>query len=118
MKSADNFFDKHRIPGGMAFDNDREYLCGAERITPETDRPHRVPLSTRTLEILTEAQTIRDHSGLMFPSLRGNISNFRRHALAVLLENFLLQDWICKKPITFRKNIKNDLLAGIEPMTN
>jgi integrase len=34
-------------------------------------RPHRVPLSRRTLEILREAEALRDGSGLVFPSLRG-----------------------------------------------
>ena len=34
-------------------------------------RPHRVPLSARALEILAEAEAIRDASGLIFPSLRG-----------------------------------------------
>jgi len=34
-------------------------------------RPHRVPLSERALEILTEAEGVRDETGLIFPSIRG-----------------------------------------------
>ena len=34
-------------------------------------RPHRVPLSARALEILSEAKALRDESGLIFPSIRG-----------------------------------------------
>lgn len=34
-------------------------------------RPHRVPLSERALAILTEAETIQDESGFIFPSIRG-----------------------------------------------
>ncbi|NDR59201.1 tyrosine-type recombinase/integrase [Pseudoruegeria sp. M32A2M] len=36
-------------------------------------RPHRVPLPARAVEILTEAQSLRDGSGLVFPSLRGKV---------------------------------------------
>lgn len=35
------------------------------------DRPHRVPLSAHALQILKEAETLRDRSGLVFPSARG-----------------------------------------------
>ena len=38
---------------------------------PKTGKPHRVPLSTRALEILTDATTITDESGLLFPSPSG-----------------------------------------------
>ncbi len=34
-------------------------------------RPHRVPLSARAMEILAEAEALRDGSGLVFPSVRG-----------------------------------------------
>lgn len=34
-------------------------------------RPHRVPLSARAVEILREAEALRDGSGLIFPSPRG-----------------------------------------------
>lgn len=34
-------------------------------------RPHRVPLSARSLEILRKAENLRDRSGLIFPSVRG-----------------------------------------------
>jgi integrase len=34
-------------------------------------RPHRVPLSERALEILVEAEALRDESDLIFPSIRG-----------------------------------------------
>ena len=37
----------------------------------KTSRPHRVPLSDRTLEVLREAAGLRDHTGLVFPSARG-----------------------------------------------
>ena len=37
----------------------------------KTKRPHRVPLSPRALEVLTEALAIRDHTGLVFPSVMG-----------------------------------------------
>src|SRR6056297_2495762 len=33
-------------------------------------KPHRVPLSERTLEILKEAEALRCASGLVFPSMR------------------------------------------------
>ncbi|MBD3679744.1 MAG: integrase arm-type DNA-binding domain-containing protein [Rhodobacteraceae bacterium] len=36
-------------------------------------RPHRVPLSARAIEILAEAEKIRDGSGLIFPSPRGKV---------------------------------------------
>ena len=41
----------------------------AERM--KSGREHRVPLSTRALELLTEAQKISDGSGLLFPSPTG-----------------------------------------------
>ena len=34
-------------------------------------RPHRVPLSDRAVEILRDAETMRDASGLIFPSMSG-----------------------------------------------
>jgi integrase len=34
-------------------------------------RPHRVPLSARAMEILSEAEAMRDASGLLFPSMSG-----------------------------------------------
>ena len=37
----------------------------------KTKRTHEVPLSTRALELLTEAREIADDSGLLFPSPRG-----------------------------------------------
>ena len=37
----------------------------------KTGKPHRVPLSTRALEILADATTIADESGLLFPSPSG-----------------------------------------------
>lgn len=41
----------------------------AERM--KTKRAHRVPLSRRAVEILTEAEAMADGSGLVFPSMRG-----------------------------------------------
>ncbi|MFD0982813.1 tyrosine-type recombinase/integrase [Tropicimonas aquimaris] len=41
----------------------------AERM--KMKRPHRVPLSSRALEILRQAEKLRDDSGLIFPSIRG-----------------------------------------------
>ena len=41
----------------------------AERM--KSARPHRVPLSTRAVEVLTEAWDYRDSSGLVFPSHTG-----------------------------------------------
>ncbi|WP_156461687.1 tyrosine-type recombinase/integrase, partial [Aliiruegeria sabulilitoris] len=43
----------------------------AERM--KMQRPHRVPLPARAVDILTEAQELRDGSGLVFPSLRGKV---------------------------------------------
>ena len=37
----------------------------------KTSRPHRVPLSDRTIEVLRDAAGYRDTSGLVFPSARG-----------------------------------------------
>ena len=34
-------------------------------------KPHRVPLSPRALQVLEEARAIRDHTGLIFPSVMG-----------------------------------------------
>lgn len=34
-------------------------------------RPHRVPLSSRAIAILVEVESLRDESGLVFPSIRG-----------------------------------------------
>lgn len=41
----------------------------AERM--KMQRPHRVPLSARAIEILAEARKLQDGSGLVFPSIRG-----------------------------------------------
>ncbi|WP_209509453.1 tyrosine-type recombinase/integrase [Ruegeria sp. HKCCE4150] len=41
----------------------------AERM--KMNREHRVPLSGRALEVLKEAESLRDASGLVFPSVRG-----------------------------------------------
>lgn len=43
----------------------------AERM--KMQRPHRVPLSARAMEILAEAEDLRDESGLVFPSIRGKV---------------------------------------------
>ncbi|MCY4469452.1 MAG: site-specific integrase [Thiotrichales bacterium] len=43
----------------------------AERM--KMDRDHRVPLSPRAVEILTEARQYSDASGLVFPSARGKV---------------------------------------------
>ena len=43
----------------------------AERM--KMDRPHRVPLSPRAVEVLREAAAYRDGSGLVFPSARGKV---------------------------------------------
>ena len=37
----------------------------------ETGREHRIPLSTRALKLLIEAQKLSDGSGILFPSLTG-----------------------------------------------
>ena len=37
----------------------------------KTNRPHRVPLSDRALDVLRETAEFRDHTGLVFPSARG-----------------------------------------------
>lgn len=37
----------------------------------KTGKPHRVPLSTRAIDVLREAAELRDGSGLVFPSARG-----------------------------------------------
>ena len=37
----------------------------------KTGRPHRIPLSPRALEVLSEAAELRDRTGLVFPSARG-----------------------------------------------
>lgn len=37
----------------------------------KTGKPHRVPLSSRAVAILKEAETLRDGTGLVFPSPRG-----------------------------------------------
>ena len=37
----------------------------------KTGKPHRVPLSSRALEVLAEAAEYRDRTGLVFPSARG-----------------------------------------------
>ena len=41
----------------------------AERM--KMNREHRVPLSSRALELLKDAEALRDESGLVFPSVRG-----------------------------------------------
>ena len=47
----------------------REWRIPAERT--KTNREHRVPLSTRALAVLREAQALPDGTGLVFPSVRG-----------------------------------------------
>ena len=47
----------------------REWRIPAERT--KTNRAHRVPLSTRALAVLREAQALADGTGLVFPSVRG-----------------------------------------------
>ena len=52
----------------------------AERM--KAGREHRVPLSTRALELLTEAQNLSDGSGLLIPSPTGNaLSNVTTRSL-------------------------------------
>lgn len=45
------------------------WIIPAERMKEK--RPHRVPLSNRAIEILTEAKALRAASELVFPSIRG-----------------------------------------------
>jgi integrase len=49
--------------------NRATWITPAERM--KMKRPHRVPLSPRAIEILSEAERIRDGTGLVFPSVRG-----------------------------------------------
>lgn len=58
--------------------HDASSVQDAERITwvvpadrMKMKRPHRVPLSSRAVELLREAESIRDASDLVFPSIRG-----------------------------------------------
>ena len=44
----------------------------AERM--KANREHRVPLSSRALEVLGEAAELSDSSGLIFPGARANVS--------------------------------------------
>ena len=52
-------------------------IDGATWIVPgermKTGRPHRVPLSSRALEVLAKARELSDGSGLVFPSVRGKM---------------------------------------------
>lgn len=43
----------------------------AERM--KMKRAHRVPLSSRAIEVLAEAEALRDATGLLFPSIRGKV---------------------------------------------
>ena len=47
------------------------WTCPAERM--KAGREHRVPLSRRAVEVLKEAATLADSSGLVFPSPRGKV---------------------------------------------
>lgn len=49
--------------------SNREWLIPADRM--KMDRPHRVPLPRRAIEILREAESLRNDTGLVFPSIRG-----------------------------------------------
>ncbi len=50
---------------------EREWRVPAERM--KTNREHRVPLSTRALEVLGEAEALAGGSGLVFPSATGRV---------------------------------------------
>ena len=52
---------------------EREWRIPGERM--KTGREHRVPLSSRALEVLQEAQALADGSGVVFPSERGGPLN-------------------------------------------
>ena len=63
-------------------------------------RVHRVPLSTRALEVLREAQEINDGSGLLFPSATGRtLSNV---TLSKLMKQLIKQLGIPAVPHGFR----------------
>lgn len=51
--------------------NTATWTVPAERMKME--REHRIPLSERALEILSEAEQLREKSGLVFPSRRGRV---------------------------------------------
>ena len=51
--------------------DDNVWTVPADRT--KTGKPHRVPLSTRAVAVLREAEEIADGSGLVFPSARGRL---------------------------------------------
>ncbi len=53
----------------IAIANRATWVIPVERM--KMKKPHRIPLSSRAVEILREADGLRDGSGLVFPSLRG-----------------------------------------------
>ena len=77
----------------------REWTVPAERT--KAHRPHRVPLSGRTVEILSEARTLGGGSGLVFPSPEGRASAHSR--LSTLLRDL----GIAAVPHGFRSSFRD-----------
>ena len=77
----------------------REWTVPAERT--KAHRPHRVPLSGRAVEILSEARTLGGGSGLVFPSPEGRASAHSR--LSTLLRDL----GIAAVPHGFRSSFRD-----------
>ena len=70
----------------------REWTVPAERT--KAHRPHRVPLSGRAVEILSEARTLGGGSGLVFPSPEGRASAHSRLSTSCLRRCF--ETWVSR----------------------
>ncbi len=63
-------WDEVEFEGGQTAKTAKAAIWNVPAGRMKAKRPHRVPLSGRTLEILQEAEALRGKSGLVFPSMR------------------------------------------------
>ncbi|MEI4262246.1 tyrosine-type recombinase/integrase [Roseovarius sp. D0-M9] len=63
-------WDEIEFQGGETAITAKAAIWNVPAARMKAKKPHRVPLSARALEILTEAEALRGPSGLVFPSMR------------------------------------------------
>ncbi|MFX0546502.1 tyrosine-type recombinase/integrase [Roseovarius sp. S1116L3] len=63
-------WDEIEFQGGETAITAKAAIWNVPAARMKAKKPHRVPLSARALEILTEAEALRGKSGLVFPSMR------------------------------------------------
>lgn len=63
-------WDEIEFQGGDTAKTAKAAIWNVPAARMKAKKPHRVPLSARALEILSEAEALRGQSGLVFPSMR------------------------------------------------